>query len=116
MNRVLGLCAVVMICAQGFDASAAEPKGISRSNLSAMGLSNMKVVSDEQGAKVRGMGGVSGGSIALNSFFPILTASHNNYHASGLQSYGTNLSVAGNFFPFFGLAVGGGFSQAGSLP
>ena len=113
MNRVLGLFAVVIICAQGFNASAAEPKGISRSNLSAMGLSNMKVVSDEQGAKVRGMGShVSGRSVAFHLLFPILTHSHNNYHASGLVSNGVNGSFSG--FPLLGIgAIGGGFSTAG---
>jgi hypothetical protein len=121
MKRALGLLVATMICLQGLNVSAAEPnkKGISQSNLSAMGLPGLQVVSDKQGEKVRGMGnGVNGAGFAF-SFFPGISFSHNNYVSSGaLFSYGLNTSQAGAGFNggagLLGLG-GGGLAGFGAV-
>jgi hypothetical protein len=90
---------------------AAEPvnNSISESNLSAMGLPGLAVMSDAQGTKVRGMGTTATGNGFALSFLLGLGASHNNYTATGgLFSHGTNASGAGA-----GLGGGGGLFGAG---
>ncbi len=85
MNRLAAFFAVVLCSGFAVDARASEPvaSDISDSSLSAMGLSGMTVMADEQGSKVRGMGStaVNGGSFAFGWLLG-LTYSHNTYTAN----------------------------------
>jgi opacity protein-like surface antigen len=104
--------ALVIACAAS--SSAAEPiqADISNSSLSELGLGEMTVVSDDEGAKVRGMGfsltSGLGFALGLNPFAGFST---NNYNSGGLfTSGGTNRSTAGfGFGSGFGLTPGFGF-------
>jgi len=99
MKRVLGFVAVALVSMQSFVAPAAEPAEspeLSRSQLSAMGLPGLKVVTDEHGEKVRGMGNTVFGSGFALSFFLGIGFSHNSYHSPGHSfSVGTNGVFAG---------------------
>jgi hypothetical protein len=112
MNRVaIASLALALSCLNSTALKAAEPAntGVSESNLSAMGLPGLSVLSDEQGTKVRGMGSVTTGNGFALSFLLGLGASHNNYASSGgLFSHGTNGSGAG-----FGIGGGGSLFGAG---
>jgi hypothetical protein len=109
------LCAVALVCVGALNCRAAEPAAISGSDLSALGLSGMSVVSDAEGSKVRGMGfsltsGV-GFAMGLNPFAGFST---NNYNSGGaLLSGGSNWSTGGTGTGFglgvFNALTGGGF-------
>lgn len=107
MNRILGTLTALLLCGVACEVRAAEPEAvgtIAAADLSSMGLGGMTLVSDEDGAKVRGMGNsVAGGSFAWGFLAP-LSFSRNSYTASGTTfSQGGNQSYAGLGIP----AVGG---------
>lgn len=111
------LLALALVCAGALNCGAAEPvsSDISNSSLSAMGLSGMTVVSDEEGTKVRGMGfsftSGLGFALGLNPFAGFSTNQYNS--GGGLLSGGNNRSTAGTGigagFGFNGFGLGGGF-------
>ncbi len=110
MNRIA--IASLVLALSGLSSTAlkaAEPtnNSISESNLSAMGLPGLAVMSDDRGTQVRGMGTATSGNGFALSFLLGLGASHNNYVATGgLFSHGTNASGAG-------AGLGGGGSLFG---
>ena len=115
--------AMVLAVALAFISTSvqADEKGqVSENALAAMGLSDMKVVSDEQGEQVRGQGAIAfGGSYAFFNGFFGGSATGNVYGGRGaIAAGGNNLSYSGVFVglpPFFGFGyfAGGGSSAYG---
>lgn len=118
------LLLALAICLASVTGFAAEPvqSDISNSNLSAIGLAGMTVVSDDEGSQVRGKGfSFTGGNGFAFGIFPPAGFSTNNYLSGGLfSSGGSNSSRAGfglgagfGIAPFFGFGGGFGAGQFG---